>query len=122
MYVMGTLKLLAIILSGTVIRGTPTLLNTAGNHHQHELQRLMGAILVKASSIQGTRSCLARAQPRAGTVVPGEVTSRSRASSGNGHTLGTPEAQLEQASSRSNLGQIASPTDRIACAFNARIA
>jgi hypothetical protein len=49
------------LLSGTVIRGTPTLLNTAGYHHQHKLQRLMGAIQVKASSTQGTRSLLARA-------------------------------------------------------------
>jgi hypothetical protein len=32
-----------------------------------------------------------------------------------------PEAQLGQASRRSNLGQITSPTDRIAGAFNARI-
>jgi hypothetical protein len=48
--------------------------------------------------------------------------SRSRASSGSGRTLGTPEAQLEQASSRSNLGQIASPTDQIIGAFNERIA
>jgi hypothetical protein len=111
-----------IYLSGTVIRGTPTLLNTAGNHHQHKLQRLMGTIQVKASSTQGTRSRLARAQPRVGTVVPDEVTSRPRASSGSGRTLGTLEAQLELASSKSNLGQIASPTDRITDAFNARIA
>jgi hypothetical protein len=82
----------------------------------------MGMIQVKASSTQGTRSRLARAQPRAGTVVPDEVTSRPRTSSGSGRTLGTPEAQLGQASSRSNHGQIASPTDRIAGAFNARIA
>jgi hypothetical protein len=82
----------------------------------------MGAVQVKASSIRGTRSRLARAQLRAGTIVPDEVTSRLRASSGNGRTLSTPKAQLEQASSRSNLGQIASPTDRIAGAFNARIA
>jgi hypothetical protein len=82
----------------------------------------MVAIQVKASSTQGTRSRLARAQPRAGTVVPDEVTSRPRASSGSRRTLGTLEAQLEQASSRSNLGQIASPTDRIVGAFNARIA
>jgi hypothetical protein len=82
----------------------------------------MGTIYVKASPTRGTRTRLARAQPRAGTVVPDEVTSRPRASSGSGRTLGTPEAQLEQASSRSNLGQIASPIDRIACAFNARIA
>jgi hypothetical protein len=79
-------------------------------------------IQVKASSTQGTRSRLARAQPWAGTVVPDEVTSRPRASSGGGRTLGTPEAQLGQASSRSNLGQITSPTDRIADAFNAGIA
>jgi hypothetical protein len=37
-------------------------------------------------------------------------------------TLGSPEAQIRQASSRSNLGQIASPTDHITGAFNARIA
>jgi hypothetical protein len=55
----------------------------------------MGTIQVKASSTQGARSRLARAQPRAGTVVPDEVMSRPRASSGSGRTLGTPEAQLE---------------------------
>jgi hypothetical protein len=82
----------------------------------------MDPVHVKASSTQGTRSRFARAQPRAGTVVPDEVTSRPRASSGSGRTLGTPEAQLGQALSRSNLGQIASPTDHIAGAFNARIA
>jgi hypothetical protein len=82
----------------------------------------MGTIQVKASSTQETRSRLARAQPRAGTVIPDEVTSRPRASSGSGRTLDTPEAQLGQALSRSNLGQIASPTDHIAGAFNARIA
>jgi hypothetical protein len=82
----------------------------------------MGMIQVKASSTQGTRSRLARAQPRAGTVVSDEVTSRPRASSGSGRTLGMLEVQLGRASSRSNLGQIASPTDRIAGAFNARIA
>jgi hypothetical protein len=54
----------------------------------------MGAIQVKTPSTQGTRSRLARAQPQAGTVDPGGFT----------------------------LGQIASPTDRIAGAFNARIA
>ena len=86
------------LLSSTIIRVPPTLLNSAGNHHQHKLQRLMGAIQVKAPSTQGTRSRLARAQPRAGTVVPGEFTPRSRASSSNGRTLDSPEAQLGQAS------------------------
>jgi hypothetical protein len=82
----------------------------------------MGTIQVKASSTQGTRSLLARAQPRAGTVVPGEFTPRPRASSSDGRTLDSPEAQLGQALLRSNLGQIASPTDRIVGAFNARTA
>ena len=41
------------LLSGTVIRGTPTLLNTAGNHHQHKLQRLMGTVQVKTSPTKG---------------------------------------------------------------------
>jgi hypothetical protein len=81
----------------------------------------MGAIQVKAPSTQGTRSRLARAQPRAGTTDPGGFTSRPRVSSSNGRTFDSPEAQLGQASRRSNLGQIASPTDRIAGAFNARI-
>jgi hypothetical protein len=46
---------------------------------------------------------------------------RPRASSGGGRTLGSPEAQLGQASSRSNLGQLALPTDHIAGIFNAKI-
>jgi hypothetical protein len=82
----------------------------------------MGAIQVKAPSTQGTRSRLARAQPRAGTVDPRGFTPRPRASSSNGCTFDSPEAQLGQASQWSNLGQIASPTDRVAGAFNARIA
>jgi hypothetical protein len=81
----------------------------------------MDAIPVKALSTQGTRSRLARAQPRAGTVDQGRFTPRPRVSSSNGHTFDSPEAQLGQASRRSNLGQIAMPTDRIAGAINARI-
>jgi hypothetical protein len=42
-----------IKVSGTVIRSTLTLLNTAGNHHQRKPQRLMGAAQVKASSTKG---------------------------------------------------------------------
>jgi hypothetical protein len=82
----------------------------------------MGAIQVKAPSIQKTRSRLARAQPRAKTADPGRFTPHPRVSSSNGRTFDSPEAQLGQASRRSNLGQIATPTDRIAEAFNARIA
>jgi hypothetical protein len=81
----------------------------------------MGAIQVKAPSTQGIRSRLARTQPRAGTVDLDGFTPRPKASSSNGRTFDSPEAQLGQASRRSNLGQIVSPTDRIAGAFNARI-
>jgi hypothetical protein len=45
--------------------------------------------------------------------------SRPKTPSSNGHTLGSPEAQ---SSLRSNLGQIATPTDQIAGAFNAKVA
>jgi hypothetical protein len=78
----------------------------------------MGVIKVKAQSTRGTRSRLARAQPRAKAADPGGFMSRPRVPSNNGRTFGSPEAQ---ASRRSNLGQIAMPTDRIAGAFNARI-
>jgi hypothetical protein len=81
----------------------------------------MGAIQVKAPPTQGTQSRLARAQPQVRTTDLGGFTSRPRVSSSNGHTFDSPEAQLGQASWRSNLGQIALPTDRIAGAFNARI-
>jgi hypothetical protein len=65
---------------------------------------------------------LIRAQPpRAGTVVPGRFTPRPRASSGSERTLGSPEAQLVQTLSCSDLGRIALPTDCIACTFNAGI-
>jgi hypothetical protein len=92
----------------------------AGKHPQNEPQRLIGTIQVKASSAKGRD--LIRAQPRARTVVPDGFMPRPRASSGSGHTLGSPEAKLGQTLSYSDLGQIASPTDRIACAFNAGIA
>jgi hypothetical protein len=79
----------------------------------------MGAIKIKAQSTQGTRSRLARAQPRAKAADPEGFTSRPRAPSSNGHTFGSPEAQPSQ---RSNLGQIAMPSDHIVGAFNARMA
>jgi hypothetical protein len=70
----------------------------------------------------GTQSRLARARPRARTVVLDGFTPRPRASSGSGRTLGSPVAKLGQTLACSNLGQIALPTDRISCAFNAGIA
>jgi hypothetical protein len=78
----------------------------------------MGAIKVKAQSTQGTRSRLAQAQPRAKAADPGGFMFGPRAPSSDGHTFDSPEAQ---SSWRSNLGQIATPTDRIAGAFNVRI-
>jgi hypothetical protein len=74
-------------------------------------------VQVKAPTTKGRD--LIRAQPRARTVVADGFTPRPRASSGSGHTLGSPEAKLGETLSCSDLGQIASPTDRIACAFNA---
>jgi hypothetical protein len=105
--------------SGTIIRGTPkTPKSQLVTPSAQSCKGLMGAIKVKAQSTQGTRSRLARAQPRAKAADPGGFTSRPRAPSSNGHTFGSPEAKSSQ---RSNLGQIATPTDRIAGAFNARI-
>jgi hypothetical protein len=55
---------------------------------------------------------------QAGAADPGGFMSRPRVPSSNGHTFGSPEAQ---SSPRSNLDQIATPTDRIAGAFNAKV-
>jgi hypothetical protein len=98
------------------------LLNLARKYLQNKPQKLISTIQVRASSTKGRD--LIRAQPRlrAGTVVPHGFTPRPRASSGSGRTLGSPEAQLGQTLSCSDLGQIAQPTDRIACAFIAGIA
>jgi hypothetical protein len=52
-------------------------------------------------------------QPRRTYVSPEDPPSSS------GHTIGSPEAQ---SSLRSNLGHIATPTDQIAGAFNAKVA
>jgi hypothetical protein len=68
---------------------------------------------------QGTRSRLARARPRTGTVVPDEFTSRPKVSSGSERIHGSAKGMPCRAS---DLGQIALPADRIACAFNAGIA
>jgi hypothetical protein len=110
------------LLSGTVIRGTP---NTPKHDWKTSSEQTVKADKHGSSQglvCQGTRSHLARAQPRAGTVVPSGFTPRPRASTGSGRTLGSPEAKLGQTLSCSDLGQIVLPTDRIACAFNAGIA
>jgi hypothetical protein len=109
-------------MSGTIIRGTPKTPNLTGNHHQHKLQRPDGCNTGQSSVHSRDTISPRPSQPRARTVDPGGFTPRTRASSSNGRTFDSPEAQLGQASQWSNLGQIASPTDRIAGAFNARIA
>jgi hypothetical protein len=68
---------------------------------------------------QETRSRLARARPRAGTMVSDEFTSRPRVSSGSERIHGSAKGKPCRAS---DLGQIALLADRIACAFNAGIA
>jgi hypothetical protein len=98
------------------------LLNTAETHLQNKLQRLISTIQVRAASTMGRDLIRAQPRPRAGTVVPDGFTPHSRASPGSGRTLGSPEAQLGQTLSCSDLGRIALPTDRLTCAFNAGIA
>src|SRR5688500_15972193 len=81
----------------------------------------MGAIKVKAQSTQGTRSRPAPAQPPANAADPDAFTPRPSAPSSNARTYDSPEAQPGHAARRSSLGQIATATDRIAGALNARI-
>jgi hypothetical protein len=107
------------LLSRTIIRGTlKTPKSQLVTPISTKLQRPDGCGLVRNRSIRGTRSRLDRAQPRARAADPGGSTSRPRTPSSNGHTFGSPEAQ---SSPRSNLGQIATPTDQIAGAFNAKV-
>jgi hypothetical protein len=98
------------------------LLNLDGKHLQNKPQKLISTIKVRASSTKGRDLIRAQPRPRAGTVVPGGLTPRPRASLGSERTLGSPEAQLGQTLSCSDLDQIALPTDCIACTFNAGIA
>jgi hypothetical protein len=98
------------------------LLNPAGKHLQNKPQKLISMIQVRASSTKGRDLIRAQPRSRAGTIVPDGFTPSPRASSGSGRTLGSPKAQLGQTLSCSDLGQIAFPTDRIACTFNAGIA
>jgi hypothetical protein len=98
------------------------LLNPARKHLHNKLQRLISTIQVRASSTKGRNLIRAQPRPRAETVVQDGFTPRPRASPGSGRTLGSPEAQLGQTLSCSDLGRIALPTDRITCTLNAGIA
>jgi hypothetical protein len=98
------------LLSGTIIRGTP-------NAPKHGWKTSLKAnckgwqerLKVKSFIYQGTRSCLARAQPQARTVVPNGFAPRPWVPSSSGRTPGSPEAKLGQTLSCSNLDQIALP-------------
>jgi hypothetical protein len=108
------------LLSGTKIRGTPKTPNLSWQPPSAQsCKGLMGAIKSRLGPLKGHGSRLARAQPRARAADPGGSMSCPRAPSSNGHTFSSLNAH---SSPRSNLGQIATPTDRIAGAFNARIA
>jgi hypothetical protein len=79
----------------------------------------MGTIKSRLDPLKGHD--LASPEPSLGQGQPTPEDSRLARGppSSNGHTFGSPKAQ---ATPRSNLGQIATPTDRIAGAFNARMA
>jgi hypothetical protein len=97
-------------LSGTIIRGTLKAPNSQlVTPISTKLQRLL---------IRRTRSRLARAQPQVRAADPGGLR-LARGPPSDEHTSGSPEAQ---SSPRSNPGQIATPTDQIAEAFNAKVA
>jgi hypothetical protein len=79
----------------------------------------MGAIRPRLCPLKGHD--LASPEPSLGQGQPTPEDSRLARGppSSNGHTSGSLEAQPSQ---RSNLGQITTPTDHIAGAFNARMA
>jgi hypothetical protein len=107
-------------MSGTIIRGILKAPNSQlVTPISRKLQRPDGCDLVRDRSIRGTRSRLARAQPRARATDPGGSPSRPRPPSSDEHTSSSPEAL---SSPRSNPDQIAAPTDQIAGAFNAKVA
>jgi hypothetical protein len=97
------------------------LLNTAEKHLQNKPYTTNKVRFKSRPRLPKGRD-LIRAQPRAGTVVPDGFTPRPRVPSVSRRTLGSPEAQHGQTLLCSDLGRIALPTDRIACAFNAGIA
>jgi hypothetical protein len=78
-----------IILSGTVIRGTPMLLNLAGKHLQNEPQRLISTVQVKASSTKGRDL----ASPEPGLGREQESRTDSRLARGPPQAVGAPSAR-----------------------------
>jgi hypothetical protein len=113
------------LLSGTIIRGTPkTPKSQLVTPISTKLQRPDGRDPGQGS-VHSRDTISPRPSPASGrgrqAADSGGFTTRPRVPSSNGRTFDSPEAQLGQASRRSNLGRITTPTDRIAGAFNARI-
>jgi hypothetical protein len=96
-------------MSGTVIRGTPITPKHGWKTSSEQTVKTYKHGSNQGLVYRGTRSRLARAWPRARTVVPDGFTPRPRAPSGSGRTLGSPEAKLGQTLLYSNLGYIALP-------------
>jgi hypothetical protein len=79
----------------------------------------MGAIKSRISPFKGHDRASPEPSLEQGKPTPENLRLARGPPSSNGHTIGSSEAQ---SSSRSNLGHIATPTDQIARAFNAKVA
>jgi hypothetical protein len=79
----------------------------------------MGAIKSRIGPFEGLDHASPEPSLGQGQPTPEDLRLARGPPSSNGHTFGSPEVQ---SSPRSNLGQIATPTDQIAGAFNAKVA
>jgi hypothetical protein len=79
----------------------------------------MGAIKSRIGPLKGHDLASPEPSLGQGQPTPEDLRLARGPPSSNGHTFGSPETQ---SSPRSNLGQVVTPTDRIAGAFNAKVA
>jgi hypothetical protein len=79
----------------------------------------MGAIKSRIGPLKGHDLASPEPSLGQGQPTPEDLCLARGPPPSNRHTFGSPEAQ---SSPRSNLGQVATPTDRIAGAFNAKVA
>jgi hypothetical protein len=79
----------------------------------------MGAIKSRIGPFKGHDRASPEPSLGQGKLTPENLRLARVPPSSNGHTIGSPEAQ---SSPRNNLGHIATPTDQIAGAFNAKVA
>jgi hypothetical protein len=81
---------------------------------------MMGATKSRIGPFEGRDHASPEPSLGQGQPTPEDLRlARAPPPSSNGHTFGSPKVQ---SSPRSNLGQIATPTDQIAGAFNAKVA